>query len=187
MDSRNFKFDIISFTKSWLDDNTKDLVSFRGYRAFHSLRPDNSYIGMSVFVKEKFTVNLIPSACVYLNTIECLGLSLHIGNCKISIITVYKPKASVAWQKCVEILSSVAVGGDSELYVCGEFNVDLLEYENNHDTQYFLTLAQPLSLLPVISKPTRITDTTETLIDHIYVNNPYNVCPVSWWITYQTT
>ena len=148
MDGINFKFDIISFTESWLNDNTKDLVSFRGYRAFHSLRPDNSYGGISVFEKEKFTVNLIPSACVSLDTIECLGLSLHVDHCKISIIKVYKPKVSVALftEKCVEILSSVAVGGDGELYVCGDFNVDLLEYENNHIIQYFL-LSHIISIL----------------------------------------
>ena len=36
---------------------------------------------------------------------------------------------------------------------------------------------QSLSLLPVISKSTRITDTSATLIDHIYVAKLYKVLP----------
>ena len=36
---------------------------------------------------------------------------------------------------------------------------------------------QSLSLLPVISKPTRITNTSATLIDHIYVADLYKVLP----------
>ena len=75
------------------------------------------------------------------------------------------------------MLSTVGVRGACELYVCGDYNIELLQYENNNDTQNFLTLFQSLSLLPVISKPTRITDTTATLIDHIYVANPYKVRP----------
>ena len=61
LNSINFKFDVISFTESWLDDGIKNLVSFHGYKAYHSLRPKNSYGGISVFDKDKFTVNVIQT------------------------------------------------------------------------------------------------------------------------------
>ena len=179
LNSINFKFDVISFTESWLNDGIKNLVSFHGYKAYHSLRPNSSYGGISVFVKDKFTVKVIPNTCISLDTIECLGLTLCNNNHRINVITIYKPNTSKSLftEKCMEVLSTVGVRGAGELYVCGDFNIDLLQCENDDDTQHFLTLFQSLSLLPVISKPTRITDTTATLIDHIYVANPYKVQP----------
>ena len=80
----------------------------------------------------------------------------------------------------MEVLSTVGVRSAGELYAYGDFNIDLLQYENDNDTQNFLALFQSLSLLPVISKPTRITDATATLIDHIYVSNPYKVLPAKF-------
>ena len=35
------KFDILCFSQSWLTDATKQLINFRGYSSFHSLRPIN--------------------------------------------------------------------------------------------------------------------------------------------------
>ena len=134
---------------------------------------------VSVYIKDKFTVSIILNPCISLDTIECLGLALCNNNHKINVITIYKSNTSKSLftEKCIEVLLSVRVKGAGELYVCGDFNIDLLQYENDHDTQKFLTLIQSLSLSPVISKPTRITDTTATLTDHIYVANPYKVLP----------
>ena len=55
--------------------------------------------------------------------------------------------------------------------VMGDFNIDLLQYNTNHKTNLFLDDIFSLGFVPVILKPTRITDTTATLIDHIYTNN----------------
>ena len=41
----------------------------------------------------------------------------------------------------------------------------------------FLAILQSQYLLPVISKQTRITNTTATLLDNIYVNSPYKILP----------
>ena len=70
LNSTKYKFDVISFTESRLDDGIKNLVSFQGYKAYHSLRPNNSYGGISVFVTYKFTVNIIPNTCISLYTLS---------------------------------------------------------------------------------------------------------------------
>ena len=147
----NFKFSVISFIKSWLDDGIKNLVSFHGYKAYQSLRPNSSYGGISVFVKDKFTVNVILNTCISLDTIECLGLTLYNNNHKTNFIILYKPNTckSLFTYKCMEVLSTVGVRRAGDLWVCGDFNIDLLQHENNNDTQNFLTLFQSLSMLPV--------------------------------------
>ena len=53
----------------------------------------------------------------------------------------------------------------------GDFNIDLLQYNTNHKTNSFLDDMFSFGFAPVKLKPTRITDTTATLLDHIYTNN----------------
>ena len=57
--------------------------------------------------------------------------------------------------------------------LCGDFNLDLLNKDCNNSTS-FLTTMYSLSLLPIISKPTRITDNSATLIYNFFINEPYN-------------
>ena len=57
------------------------------------------------------------------------------------------------------------------MYIMGDMNIDLLKYHSHQQTERYLNVIYSLDLLPVITKPTRITNHTATLIDHIYTNN----------------
>ena len=57
--------------------------------------------------------------------------------------------------------------------LCGDFNIDLLNKDCNNSTS-FLNTMYSLSLLPIISKPTRTTDNSATLIDNFFINEPCN-------------
>ena len=52
----------------------------------------------------------------------------------------------------------------------GDFNADLLKYDSDSDTSDFLDLMFSNALLPLISSPTRVTPTSQTLIDNIFTN-----------------
>ena len=52
----------------------------------------------------------------------------------------------------------------------GDFNINILN-ENHQATNDFINLMNSNCLYPVISKPTRVTPTTATLIDNIFTNN----------------
>ena len=56
-------------------------------------------------------------------------------------------------------------------YFLGNLNIDLLKYEEHRPTSEFLDLIYSYNVLLLISKPTRITSNTATLIDHILTNN----------------
>ena len=60
--------------------------------------------------------------------------------------------------------------GNKELYICGDFNFDLLKVDSNHNTQHFNLLCS-YGFLPHILQPTRVTDNTATVIDNIFSNN----------------
>ena len=53
----------------------------------------------------------------------------------------------------------------------GDFNIDLINHESHLPTKEFIDLLSANSLYPTISKPTRITSHSATLIDNIFTNN----------------
>ena len=56
-------------------------------------------------------------------------------------------------------------------YVCGDYNIDLLNVKtNNHYCEYFDEVVSQ-GFIPRITLPTRISEQSSTLIDNIYTNN----------------
>ena len=55
----------------------------------------------------------------------------------------------------------------------GDFNIDLLKADTHRPTHGYLELIYSNSMLPTIYKPTRITETSATIIDNILINNEY--------------
>ena len=55
-------------------------------------------------------------------------------------------------------------------YLLGDFNIDLLKHGSDSTAQLFLNNLLSNGFYPRIDKPTRLTNTTATLIDNIFVN-----------------
>ena len=56
-------------------------------------------------------------------------------------------------------------------YFLGDLNLDLLKHEKHRPTYAFLDILYSYNVYPLISKPTRVTTNSATLIDHILTNN----------------
>ena len=62
-----------------------------------------------------------------------------------------------------------------EVVLIGNINIKFLQYNANNITSEYLDMILEMGFMPLITKPTRITDHTATLIDHIYTNVPEKV------------
>lgn len=62
-----------------------------------------------------------------------------------------------------------------QLYILGDMNIDFLKYNYHTQTEEYLDMLHSNNISPIITKPTRITNYTATLIDHIYTNNTKQV------------
>ncbi|KAK2181419.1 hypothetical protein NP493_399g00014 [Ridgeia piscesae] len=56
------------------------------------------------------------------------------------------------------------------MYICGDFNIDILKHNTHNYTRTFLDYTYSFGLYPLITKPSRITDITSTLINNIFTN-----------------
>ena len=59
---------------------------------------------------------------------------------------------------------------NKDLYLAEDFNIIDLDYENNLKEKTFVHFAFQNSLISLINKPTRVTRTNATAIDHILTN-----------------
>ena len=56
------------------------------------------------------------------------------------------------------------------LFLCEDFNINLLDYKLNNHTQHFVDLLFSLSLFPLINRPTRLSNQHASIIDNIFTN-----------------
>ena len=56
------------------------------------------------------------------------------------------------------------------VYLCGDFNVDLLKYSCHDATSNFIDQLYSYGLHPLIIRPTRKTKESATIIDNIFTN-----------------
>ena len=55
-------------------------------------------------------------------------------------------------------------------FICGDFNIDLLKNDSHIQTKTFVDQLFGAGYYPLITKPTRISLTSQTLIDNICTN-----------------
>ena len=87
---------------------------------------------------------------------------------------MYRPpqsKEKVFLQDYRNLIESIGDHKDMDLVIGIDHNMDLLKASRHTNTQKFLDYNLEINLLPVITKPTRITNSSATLIDNIFISN----------------
>ena len=96
------------------------------------------------------------------------------NNKNILIGVIYRPpngNPEEFLDKFSESLSSLTRANKPYCYLTGDFNLDLLKHETHSITAQFVEVIFSYGLVPLITKPTRITAHSATLIDNIFTNN----------------
>ena len=60
---------------------------------------------------------------------------------------------------------------NKEIYLCGDFNIDLLQIEPNNNYQQFYDMLCSYGFLPKIIQPTCVNEHNSSLIANIFSNN----------------
>ena len=106
------------------------------------------------------------------NESQCLFTEADRNNISVLIGVSYKPP-SANIESYSQSLSDILDKLDNcskKCFLAGDFNIDLLKCESHIETNSFFNRLLTYSFFPTISKPTRITPDSATLIDNIYTN-----------------
>ena len=109
--------------------------------------------------------------------IESVWIELKLPKSKpIYICSVYRsPGSLIEWIDNFEKEIEAVLGNDDkEVLIMGDLNFNLLQ----NPPKRWLDFIEMFNLTQNISQPTRITENSSTLIDHIYTNRPENISEV---------
>lgn len=159
--------DIIVLTETWFSDTYCD--GFDDYCAFHVCRTNRRGGGVSIFVRNRYKVELIDKLCN--NIYEYCDIKIYVNNVIINIMGVYRPPSDVNIQEFTGIMErKLSLIDSTELcFVCGDLNIDLLNPNNTE--QLFFDMLRSYLFTSLITQPTRIGSNSISLIDHIWSNS----------------
>src|SRR6218665_2989123 len=165
---------VLALTETWFDSNSEEFVKIPGYRSVLRSRVGGGGGGVGFLVREGIVHQCIDldKLGVTSNTFECLFIQLNFkrGSCIMGV--VYRPPGQNLEEFNIEIdhlLTELSKRG-KDVILLEDFNVDLLKVSEHKRTNSFYNCLIAHHLLPVITRPTRITDHSSTLIDNLFTN-----------------
>ena len=110
-------------------------------------------------------------------------LPLRIRNCKgknrsVILLNTYRSpskKPSKFYEVLEHALHKLGKFKNKHALILGDFNIDLIKYESDTHAQELIDCTSKFGFAQTISIPTRVTDHSATLIDHIYSNMIHKV------------
>lgn len=192
------KFDVIclnetSCNTASLANGINDLI----LEGFHTPliqnphRTSNRGGGLAIYVSTRVCeeeqielLNVKPDASDDNCTLECMFVKIKLkminNGFKNYIIGNFYRSPSASTTTSLEqldiALNKLDKHKDKHIVLVGDFNIDLLKHERDNASQTIINSTVSNNFCQVISRPTRITDHSATLIDHIYTNQIHNVC-----------
>ena len=170
---------VACFTEHWSTDEEKFSMQLEGYNLKATFcRKNMDHGGSCIFLRDGvdgMEIQELKQKSIE-GVIECS--SIVCKALKAIIICIYKPPKGhleTFFQSLTDILDTAQNNYKNyKVILCGDFNLDLLE-RGKTDIQTFLTLLQTYNLTQTITEPTRITKTSATLLDNIFINfeNPH--------------
>ena len=173
-----FTHSIIGLSETWLKKaSPSSLLTLDGYRLITNSRTVKKGGGVGFYVSENLNCELLKDFNHMSETLESIFIEIKIPSQKDIIIgEIYRPPNSNA-ADFIESLNDLLTKNylsQKTCYIMGDFNLNLLNYNENTTCQEFLDVMLSLSYVPFIRKPTRIADSTSTLIDNIFVNKSFS-------------
>jgi len=160
--------DILVLSETWFKDSNCGEID--GYRSFHACRVGKDGGGVSVFVRNGIKCNVIQKFVLVNNIVESVCVEISMGGKVVNVLGIYRPPSPNNIQQFIEILDDTLsmFHPSDHLMVCGDTNIDLIDLSNNGNS--FVDLMRSYSLFNCISLPTRISNHSCSLIDHIWTN-----------------
>lgn len=164
-------FDVIALSETWLSENEVIDYQLDNYNVVSVCRNSRGG-GVMLYIRDCFDYKVVDKYCLVLGDIlECVTVDIIIPGAKnITAMCCYRPPHTNI-RTFNENLSPLLddLKGKS-IMLCGDFNINLLNYDTCPGTKEYLDTLYSFGLFPLIDKPTRITLETATLIDNVFTN-----------------
>ena len=177
-----YKFDVITMSETRLKENHLLLqyVTIPGYTHAFNNRDKKRSGGVEVYIKDSIKFKRRSGIEKRYPTLEHLWLEIPGCNkhSRLLLGTIYRLESMVPYSDWIvtfeSLLSDFAIHWDGALLLTGDLNVDL-QRPDIPATKKYSDVLKTMSLQKLVSKPTRTTQHSSTLIGHIITNIPNQV------------
>jgi len=166
------EFDIIAITEAGV--RNIELVShmFEGYQ-FYYKEPMHKTTkgGTGVFVKEELNNKLLRRNDLDLKIPQVEDIWFEVNNTIVAVIYKHPKGTNALFVETLEMKLDIIIKENKIGIICGDININLLQ-QTSSDVKSYTDVLLSHNFIPTITLPTRITDHSVTLLDHINVYRP---------------
>ena len=168
--------DVVISSETWLKEGEERYVDIKGYTYEGINRKHKKGGGVGVLVKDRLIYKTRPDLsknCQH-NSYEHFFLELKGSSYNVIIGSLYRPPNTDIDKFLTEYndtLERIGSEKNKEVILGMDHNLDLLKQTSHKKTQAFVENTLGHALLPVITKPTRISRTSATLIDNVIISD----------------
>ena len=169
------QFDVFGVSETNIKPATpKNLYQIPGYKLIRADRTHTTKGGVGIYFRDIYQPQKIQIQYDNLQP-EIIFAEVEINRCKIAVGVIYKtPLTSYTVYAEIQEIIAFITTKYSHVILLGDYNIDMLK--KNRESDFFKNvILEPFSLHQMIREPTRITNATATLIDHITVTSPEHV------------
>lgn len=172
VESLHLDIDIFILTETRNIDNL-NLFNIHGYTTFYSEGKFNQNDGVVVFARHNLNVTFRKE--IYTENTFTI-MNFEIDSYMFCVISVYRLPSTNSLRFINELDDLLGTVGRNRICVfAGDINIDILNPHEDVANRYLNIIAEN-GFLSYVNKPTRVTATSSTIIDHIFVREPVGCC-----------
>ena len=165
--------DIILLCETWLTKIKESQLDQTTHKLTSKHRQDKIEGGVGIMINKNLRSRARPDLHIETEILEHVIVELKTDKRNLLIVGGYRPPNTNVRKFLTEynsLIKKLKKEKDHEIMIGIDHNLDLLKTHQHPPTNEFLELNLKRNLLPAISKPTRITTRSATLIDNIFLS-----------------
>ena len=178
LDVNNCPFEVICLQETWLNDTHPIAhLNIEHYNLISKPCKASRHGGLAIYLKNDIHYEVINVHESPSNIWEGLFIKIHLSeNTNLVLGNIYRPpKDNIENYQCfIEEFENITKSFDNNLIICGDFNIDLLRFNERNIINDYLESVLSNGLIPKITYPTRLTENSATLIDNALVKVSQN-------------
>ena len=162
--------------ETWQSKNSP-ILKLPRYEYVYKARTHKLGGGVGIFISNNLKYKSRPDLEIETDAVEHCIVELKLKNKKMLMCSGYRApgqnpgKFVKEYEELISLMNSTGL----PVIIGLDHNLDLLKHKNHNPTLRFVEKNLDLNMVPCITKPTRITKSSATLIDNIFV--PLNLVP----------
>jgi len=172
--------DVIVLTETWVGSQDKDFFNIENYTVLFSDDHSRRGKGTVLYIRNNFSFSIIED--IKITNCDIVAVNIVLGKRHINLVGIYRNHASDIdsfahqFEKLILGLSR----NNRNTIITGDLNIDMAVDNSIRDK--YINSYEIYGFKQLIVTPTRISNTTETIIDHVVTNADFDVsCSTEDW------